>query len=83
MFRRRYVVEFVLPCLKSFSEVDSSFYERFELLFVNDGSKDNTVEVIEDFLKTSALNARVITKKMVDMGQQLIVEFKKLKENIT
>ena len=57
------ISDYVIKCLESFSEVSQDFYCKFELIFVNDGSKDDTVQVIEEFLSKSYLNARIITKE--------------------
>jgi GT2 family glycosyltransferase len=35
---------------------------NFELLIVDDGSEDNTIEIVQRFLKSTSLNARLLTQ---------------------
>ena len=50
--------------IESFQKVDDKFKDKFELLVVNDGSKDDTVEVLEQLLREeNRLNIRIISKE--------------------
>ena len=54
------VEKYITNCLKS---VVNQEYKDFELLLVNDGTKDKSVEVINNFLKDYDLNYRIINKE--------------------
>ena len=54
------VEKYIANCLKS---VVNQEYKDFELLLVNDGTKDKSVEVINNFLKDYDLNYRIINKE--------------------
>ena len=53
------VEKYIARCLES---VFKQEYRDFELLLVNDGTKDNSVKVIEDYLKDKDINWRIINK---------------------
>ena len=53
------VEKYIAKCLES---VVKQEYRDFELLLVNDGTKDNSVKVIEDYLKDKDINWRIINK---------------------
>ena len=54
------VERYIVNCLKSIVDQD---YTDFELLLVNDGSKDNSIEYAKDYLKGTDINWRVIDKE--------------------
>ena len=54
------VEKYIVNCLKS---VVNQEYKDFELLLVNDGTKDKSVEVINNFLKDYDLNYHIINKE--------------------
>lgn len=54
------VEKYIVKCLES---VVKQEYRDFELLLVNDGTKDNSVKVIEDYLKDKDVNWRIINKE--------------------
>ena len=64
------IENYISRCIQSFMSVNSIYYNDFEILIINDGSKDNSVNVVEELIKESDLNIRIITKKMVDMVLQ-------------
>ena len=50
--------------IESFQKVDDKFKDKFELLVINDGSKDDTIEVLEQLLREeNRLNIRIISKE--------------------
>ena len=54
------VEKYIVNCLKT---VVNQEYKNFELLLVNDGTKDKSVEIINDFLKDTDINWRIINKE--------------------
>lgn len=54
------VEKYIVKCLES---VVKQEYRDFELLLVNDGTKDNSVGVIENYLKDKDVNWRIINKE--------------------
>ena len=62
-------VSIVLPCYNvskfledCFKSLDNLIYENVEIIFVNDGSKDNTLELLNEYCNQNK-KARVITKE--------------------
>ena len=53
-----------------------------EVLIIDDGSKDNTAKIAKKYEEKYKGVFKVISKKMVDMVQQLIQELNMLQENI-
>lgn len=45
------VEQYIIECLKSF---EKQLYKEFELIIVNDGSTDNSVEIAENYLKIAS-----------------------------
>ena len=54
------VEKYIVKCLKSIVDQD---YKDFELLVINDGSTDQSVQFAEDFLSKRDINWRVINKE--------------------
>lgn len=54
------VEKYIVNCLKSIVNQD---YKDFELVLVDDGSKDSSVELANDYLKNESINWRFIHKK--------------------
>ena len=76
------IESYIGKCIESFKTVNPKYYSDFEVLIINDGSTDNSVQVVENLMEGSDLDLRIITKKMGGMAQLLIVGLKKLMENI-
>ena len=54
------VEKYITNCLKSI--VDQS-YKDFELLIVNDGTKDSSIKLVNDYLNNKDINWKIIEKK--------------------
>lgn len=54
------VEKYIVKCLESIVYQD---YTDFELLLVNDGTKDNSIELANEYLKDKNINYRVINKE--------------------
>ena len=52
------------------------------ILFVNDGSKDHTAEVVQKYVERYRDSIRLVNKKMEDMVQQSILVLNMLAESI-
>lgn len=53
---------FINECLKSIFEAGSGYLKDIEVILVNDGSKDNTLRVCNDFIKNyNSLNIKIIS----------------------
>lgn len=57
------IENYISRCIQSFMSVNSIYYNDFEILIINDGSKDNSVNVVEELKKESNLNIRIINKE--------------------
>lgn len=54
------VENYILDCLKSF---EYQYYKNFELIIVNDGSTDKSLERVKKFSEKSKLDIKIITQK--------------------
>ena len=54
------VEKYIINCLES---INNQNYKDYELLLVNDGTKDNSIKIAEDYLKDSTINYRIINKE--------------------
>lgn len=54
------VEKYIVKCLESIVNQD---YKDFELLLVNDGTKDNSIELANNYLKEKDINYKVINKE--------------------
>lgn len=57
------IEDYIERSIQSFLEIDENYQEMFEVIIVNDGSKDNTVEVAERLIDNHPFdNIKVINK---------------------
>lgn len=57
------IEDYIERLIQSFLEIDENYQEMFEVIIVNDGSKDNTVEVAERLIDNHPFdNIKVINK---------------------
>lgn len=58
------IPQYIEKNIESFQEIDNQLKDRFEVLIINDGSTDNTLEVAEACIfKDSFLDIRIINKE--------------------
>ena len=57
------ISQYIEKCINSFLEVSENYYECFEVVIVNDGSTDNSVEVVESLIEDSNLDIRIVSKE--------------------
>ena len=58
------IEQYITKCIESFKQVDKKYYTDFEVIVVNDGSTDNSLQVVEDLItNSSCLNIRVVNKE--------------------
>lgn len=57
------IENYIGKCIESFKAVNSDYYSDFEVLIINDGSTDNSVQVVENLMEDSNLDLRIITKE--------------------
>mgnify|MGYP000982813490 CR=1 FL=1 len=63
------IEQYITKCIESFEKVNEKYYSLFELIIVNDGSTDSSLQVIEEMLEGSSLTVRIFQKKTVGMAQ--------------
>ena len=44
------IEQYITKCIESFEKVNEKYYSLFELIIVNDGSTDSSLQVIEEML---------------------------------
>lgn len=54
------VEKYIVKCLESIVNQD---YKNFELLIVNDGAKDDSIKLADDYLKDKDINYQIINKE--------------------
>ncbi|NQJ72110.1 glycosyltransferase family 2 protein [Streptococcus suis] len=58
------IEDYIEKSIKSFLNIDKKYQEMFEVIIVNDGSKDKTVQVAEQLLSSQPFNnIRILNKK--------------------
>ena len=67
------IEQYIVKNIESFKQVKENYYSLFELIIVNDGSTDSTLEVIEQLSSENQLPLRVITKENGGHGSTINV----------
>lgn len=73
------IEQYIAKCIESFEKVNEKYYSLFELIIVNDGSTDSSLQVIEKILEESSLKARIISKENGGHGSTINVGIKEAK----
>ena len=67
------ISEYIEKCINSFLAVNEKYYKDFEVIVVNDGSTDNSVQVVENLIIDSNLDLRIISKENGGHGSTINV----------
>lgn len=67
------IEQYITKCIESFEKVNEKYYSLFELIIVNDGSTDSSLQVIEEMLEDSSLTVRIISKENGGHGSTINV----------
>lgn len=67
------ISEYIEKCINSFLEVNEKYYKDFEVIVVNDGSTDNSVQVVENLIIDSNIDLRIISKENGGHGSTINV----------
>ena len=67
------ISEYIEKCINSFLEVNEKYYKDFEVIVVNDGSTDNSVQVVENLIINSNMDLRIISKENGGHGSTINV----------
>ena len=67
------ISEYIEKCINSFLEVNEKYYKDFEVIVVNDGSIDDSVQVVENLIIDSNLDLRIISKENGGHGSTINV----------
>lgn len=67
------IEQYITKCIDSFEKVNEKYYSLFELIIVNDGSTDSSLQVIEEMLEGSSLTVRIISKENGGHGSTINV----------
>lgn len=67
------IEQYITKCIESFEKVNEKYYSLFELIIVNDGSTDSSLQVIEEMLEGSSLTVRIISKENGGHGSTINV----------
>ena len=67
------IKQYITKCIESFEKVNEKYYSLFELIIVNDGSTDSSLQVIEEMLEGSSLTVRIISKENGGHGSTINV----------
>lgn len=67
------IAQYITKCIESFEKVNEKYYSLFELIIVNDGSTDSSLQVIEEMLEGSSLTVRIISKENGGHGSTINV----------
>lgn len=73
------IEQYITKCIESFKQVDKKYYADFEVIVVNDGSTDNSLQVVEELITNSHLNIRVVDKENGGHGSTINVGIKEAK----
>ena len=67
------IEQYITKCIESFKKVQEKYYSEFEVIVVNDGSIDNSVQVVENLIIDSDLDLRIISKENGGHGSTINV----------
>ena len=57
------IKDYIHNCLEHFNQVSEEYLDLFEVLVVNDGSHDETPQIVEDYMTQAKYDLRLINKE--------------------
>ena len=57
------IKDYILNCLEHFNQVSKEYFDLFEVLVVNDGSHDETPQIVKDYMTQAKYDLRLINKE--------------------
>lgn len=67
------IEQYISKCIETFKQINEKYYSYFEVIIVNDGSTDNSVQVVNDLVRNSSLDIRIISKENGGHGSTINV----------
>lgn len=67
------IEQYIKKCIESFKKINEKYYSEFEVIVVNDGSTDNSVQLVESLMVDTALDLRIISKENGGHGSTINV----------
>ncbi|CAK1608143.1 glycosyltransferase [Streptococcus oralis] len=65
------IESYIRKCIDSFKSINDKYYDLFEVLVINDGSHDNSINVVEEMVNGSDLDLKIINKENEGHGSTI------------
>ena len=57
------IEKYIHKCIESFNNIKTELYSDFEVLIINDGSTDKTIDIVKKLSSETSLNLKIINKE--------------------